>query len=78
MVLVMEGTGRRWGGVGGRFRSAGRDGFGLGNGGERVRSALPGQHLFKHLPAYFAPFLFAGRFGHEALLLALEWGLLHP
>jgi hypothetical protein len=34
--------------------------------------------LFKHLPAYFAPFLFASGFGDEALLLAFKGGLIHP
>jgi len=81
--LVLGGTGHRWGGGGGRSRAAGREGFSLGNGGagfggELVRGALPGQHLFKHLPAHFTPFLFAGRFRDEALLLALKGGLIHP
>ena len=81
--MALGGTGQRSCDGGGRSRAAGRESYGLGNGGaglggDFVRGALPGQHLFKHLPAYFAPFLLAGRFGDEALLLALIGGLVHP
>ena len=81
--MVLSGTGQRWGAGSGSSRTTGGVGCGFGNGdagfgGEFVRGALPGQHLFEHLPAYFAPFLFTGRFGDEALLLAFKGGLLHP
>ena len=81
--MALGGTGQRSCDGGGRSRAAGRESYGLGNGGaglggDFVRGALPGQHLFKHLPAHFTPFLFAGRFRDEALLLALKGGLIHP
>ena len=79
--MALGGTGLRSCDGGGRSRATSRE-AGIGNsgagfGGELVRGALPGQHLFKHLSAHFAAFRFAGRFSDEALLLALKGGLLH-
>ena len=80
--MALGGTGLGSCDGGGRSRATSRE-AGIGNsgagfGGELVRGALPGQHLFKHLSAHFAAFRFAGRFSDEALLLALKGGLLHP
>ena len=82
-VLILGGTGRSWGAGGGRSRVAGGAGFrvgggGAGFGGELVRGALAGHHLFKHLLAFLAPFRFVGRGRGEALLFSLKGGLLHP
>ena len=82
-VLILGGTGRSWGAGGGRSRAAGgvgcrMGGGGTGFGGELVRGALAGHHLFKHLLTFLAPFGFIrGGGGGEALLLAFKGGLLH-
>jgi len=79
--MALGGTGLGSCDGGGRSRATSRE-AGIGNsgagfGGALVRGALAGQHLFKHLPAYLAPFRFAGRFSNEALLPELKGGLVH-
>ena len=81
--MALGGTGQRSCDGGGRSRAAGRESYGLGNGGaglggEFVCGALPGQHFCKHALAFFAPFRFVRGGGGEALILAFKGGLLHP